>query len=603
MLFVVDEVSPAFERNSFLRSKFFLFFFQNCHSSLSVSSAIMASPPPFASTPTGKHFIVYHTSWSNYGRNYQVKDLSIDNISDVAYAFFNVNASQGVFSGDTWADYENPYIGHGVEPQNTWSSPPSDLGNFGQFNKLRKQGKTFNFSLAIGGWSWSTYFADAVATDASRQTFVNSIKTVFQQWPGLFNGVTIDWEYLSDDGKNYGNDGNHATPQDAENFIAFLKLLRSTLGSGYAISLCVTAAPEKIKMPVDRIHPLLDELHVMTYDFSDGNWGITTSGHNSNLRKTPYCPYSVEEAIAAWLGYGVPSEKIYIGAAFYSRGFANTDGIGKPAKGGSPDKSWENGVVDYKALPLPGATEYYDDKAIAGYSYDPARRVLNSYDVVQSIKEKCQFVFDNNLGGIIAWESSGDYPYSNSKSLMKVLHDNLTHGRPHGTTPQPPVIPTPPGGTFTPNNGGVTPSPVPAPGPTPGPTPSPAPVPVPVPTPAPSPAPSTGPFPCDFCEICTKDENVPCVARTSSPTPAPTPAPSPSPAPSPAPTPSPAPSPTPTPSPAPTPSPSIPEWQPGVDYKRGDQVTYKGSTYKCNIAHKSISVWAPDLTAALWIRE
>ena len=41
-----------------------------------------------ALSPTEKKLIVYHTSWARYGRNYQVEDLPLDHIADVAYAFF-----------------------------------------------------------------------------------------------------------------------------------------------------------------------------------------------------------------------------------------------------------------------------------------------------------------------------------------------------------------------------------------------------------------------------------------------------------------------------------------------------------------------------------
>lgn len=515
-------------------------------------------------SPTGKHAIYYHTSWSNYGRNYQVKDLPIDNITDVAYAFFNVSADGKVFSGDEWADYQNPYVGKGVDPQNSWSSPPIDLGNLGQFSKLRRQGKKFNFALSLGGWSWSTHFSEAVSTELNRQNLVSNIRTVFDKYPGLFNGVNIDWEYLSNDGVNYGNAGNVASKADADNFVQFLKLLRGNLGSSYRISIAVVAAPEKIKMPVNLIHPLVDEIHVMTYDFHDGSWGEKVGAHHTNLRKSSLGKYSVEEGVAAWLGYGVPSNKIYIGVAFYSRGFANSDGIGKVSSGGSPDKSWENGVVDYKALPLTGAKEMWDPEAHAGYSYDPTKKILNSYDTVQSVKEKCQFVFDNDLGGVIVWESSGDAPYNSEKSLMKVMRDNLTHGKPKDVPQSPRVIPTPPGGTFTPN----------AVRPVPGPPPVPGPAPVPVPVPAPTP---TTTYPCEFCTVCSKTSNVPCKPK-SAPTP-----------------------PRPQPPPQPQPSPSIiKEWVLKTNYKVGDIVTNKGKQYRCKMGHSSIQVWAPDMAGALW---
>lgn len=61
------------------------------------------------------------------------------------------------------------------------------------------------------------------------------------------------------------------------------------------------------------------------------------------------------------------------------------------------DKSWENGVCDYKTLPRPGSTEYLDDIAKATYSYDPDKRILNSYDSVQSVVEKSKFILGYEL--------------------------------------------------------------------------------------------------------------------------------------------------------------------------------------------------------------
>jgi len=48
--------------------------------------------------------ILYHTNWANYGRNFQVKDIPIQAVTDIAYAFFNIQDSGGgnyvIASGD-----------------------------------------------------------------------------------------------------------------------------------------------------------------------------------------------------------------------------------------------------------------------------------------------------------------------------------------------------------------------------------------------------------------------------------------------------------------------------------------------------------------------
>jgi len=202
----------------------------------------------------------------------------------------------------------------------------------------------------------------------------------------------------------------------------------------YTIAMCCTPAPEKIKFDVGRLIPLLDEWHVMTYDFASGAWSPITA-HQSNLYPSPFSPYSTSGAVQAYLSRGVPPQKIYIGIPMYSRGFANSTGLGTQASGASPDKSWEDGVVDYKKLPLPGAVEMYDEAAQASYSYDAARKVFNSYDNPRAARAKCEYIKQKGLGGVIIWESAGDAAYTSDRSLLRVIHDDLLGGRPGGNLP------------------------------------------------------------------------------------------------------------------------------------------------------------------------
>ncbi len=513
--------------------------------------------------PTGKNVIYYHTNWSMYGRKYQVSDLPIDNITDLSWAFFDVKEDGTVYSKDEWSEY-------GSEPGN-------QKGGLGKLFQLRQAGKRFNMQLAVGGWTWSANFSTAVSTSANRQRFVTSVTDLFKRYPGLFNGISLDWEYLSNDGVNYGNAGNKASPDDEKNFVELLKSLRMALGSSFNIAMCTTAAPEKMKYDIGSWHQYLDQIHIMTYDFHDGNWGETKSAHHANCYRSSHGVYSCEEAVACFLGFGIPSKKLFIGVPFYSRGFSNTGGIGQSASGGSKDMSWEAGVSDYKALPRAGAVEYWDDEAKSSYSYDANRRVLESYDNPLAVKHKCQFVFDNDLGGIIVWESSGDHPYNHERSLMRVMHDSLTHGNSTGVAPRPAVTPIRPDGTPVKPTPQPVPKPLPVPPvPTPVPTPVPSPVPQPQPVPKPVDSNENGRFPCDHCKVCTKATNAPCVKRSVDPTPV-------------VPTPTPKPTPIPTP-PNPTP---VPEWKAGTHYKAGDLVMYNGQKFKVLLVHVALAHFIP----------
>jgi chitinase len=412
-------------------------------------------------TPSGKRAIYYYPNWVCYQRDYQVKDLPLDKITDLAYAFFDIEASGNVLSRDEWADFQNPLVGKGVEPQNKWDppSPPHHLGLLGQLMKVKEAGKKLNVVLSVGGWTWSRYFSDAYSTPATRQKIVDSLKKFVLQYPGLFSGFSWDHEYLSDNGVNYGKEGNVARKEDAQNFIELLKLVRAAF-PGYTNALCVSAVPEKVHIPLKAVSGHLTELHAMCYDAFDGSWGNTTTLPHTNPRKSSHSDFSCE-GTADWLiGQGVPSTKIYIGAALYSRGFSNTDGLNKPASGGSPDFLFEQevGTVPYHMLPRPGAVEFLDPETKSAYSYDPKRRVCNTYDNPISIAEKCKIVWEKNLAGIIFWEASGDVrDYNSPRSIMRTVAENLTHCKPPAPAPAP--APT------------VKPGPKPAPAPAVKPTP------------------------------------------------------------------------------------------------------------------------------------
>jgi chitinase len=193
---------------------------------------------------------------------------------------------------------------------------------------------------------------------------------------------------------------------------------------------------------------LVDELHVMTYDFHDGNWGETTSGLHTNPLKSSKWKFSCEESIQYYLDNGAEPSKVFIGGAFYSRGFSNSLQLGGPASGGSPDMSWEPGSVDYNKLPLNGSIETNDPESKGAFSYDSTRKVLNTYDNKISLKEKCNLIRKYNIGGMIIWELSGDVRDINSdRNLVKFLYDQSTIPQqpyiPPPKTPEQPTNPTP----------------------------------------------------------------------------------------------------------------------------------------------------------------
>lgn len=147
----------------------------------------------------------------------------------------------------------------------------------------------------------------------------------------------------------------------------------------------------------------------MAYDFA-GSWD-STSGHQSNLypsRSNPSStPFATCNAVNYYREHGVPGSKIVVGIPLYGRAFASTDGPGTKFSG-TGEGSWEQGVWDFKSLPQPGAREMYCDEARASWSYDPEKRLMISYDTDEVARRKANFIKEEDLGGAMWWESSGD---------------------------------------------------------------------------------------------------------------------------------------------------------------------------------------------------
>lgn len=134
-----------------------------------------------------------------------------------------------------------------------------------------------------------------------------------------------------------------------------------------------------------------------------GSWD-SAANHQANLYGGPL---SASAAVEFYTSNGVPCDKIVLGLPLYGRSFLNTNGPGHPYSG-LGQGTWESGVYDYRALPLPGSTVHVDEKLVASWTYDPIKRELVSFDSEEVARIKGKYIKKENLGGSMFWELSGD---------------------------------------------------------------------------------------------------------------------------------------------------------------------------------------------------
>ncbi|PYC77304.1 glycoside hydrolase [Streptomyces tateyamensis] len=436
--------------------------------------------------------VAYFDQWGVYANGYYPKTVQDTGVAGkldyLIYDFANINPTSlkcfeatkaadtndanpnaGDGAGDAFADYEKSY-GSDISVDGTadvWNQPIA--GNFNQLKKLKAKNPNLKVLLSIGGWTYSKYFSDAAAGDASRKALVSSCIDMFIKGnlpsdagfggpgsgAGVFDGFDLDWEYPG----GGGHAGNHSSPADKQNFTALLSEFRTELDAQgkadnktYALSAAVGAGQDKIQnYETDKIGQYLTFMDVMTYDMH-GAWDATgPTNHQAALYSDPNDPmtpvapgtskYSIDEAVKAWTvgdpQYGIPggfpAKKINMGVPFYYRGWTGVPAGGNhglfqsatgPATGAAMSGN-VNGIRMFKELngfvDNPADT-YWDDTAKAAWFYDGT--TFWSGENTKSIQAKADYLHCNGLGGSFAFSL---YDLGTQTSLFDTMV-NATNG-------------------------------------------------------------------------------------------------------------------------------------------------------------------------------
>ncbi|MEG2805810.1 glycoside hydrolase family 18 protein [Stenotrophomonas sp.] len=281
--------------------------------------------------------------------------------------------------------------------------------------------------ISIGGWN-AGGFSDAARTAERRQRLVAScVALFFQQHPGSFDGVDIDWEFPVYGGPTDITD----RPEDRRNMTLLVQEFRRQLdvaGAARAQHLLLTAALPAGRVQTDgpydparsyeigALGRVLDFINLMSYDMGTGFSPVST--FNAPLREVPADPLApaqrrwnnVEAAVQYYRQQGVPADKLVLGVPFYGRGFRVTadsaDGLYQPYSAPFDAGDWAR--IRSRFLDQPGWQRRWHPVAQSPWLYNPAERIFISYEDPTSIGLRAGVAKATGLRGVFTWELTGD---------------------------------------------------------------------------------------------------------------------------------------------------------------------------------------------------
>ncbi|MFB6453888.1 glycoside hydrolase family 18 protein [Chitinophaga sp. Hz27] len=323
-----------------------------------------------------------------YRGTVNTETIAAKKLTHINYAFVNVEHNRAVLTNIT-----------------------TDTVNFKNLSALKKINPDLKILISIGGWAWSANFSDAVLTDTARAAFAKSAVDIIAKYN--LDGVDIDWEYPAREGEV----GNIFRPEDKVNYTLMFAALRKELDQlekkTHKKLLLTTATAGFVGFlettEMDKAQKYLDYINIMTYDC----YSTKFAGHHTNLFPTKAFEKSrnADEAVQAYIAAGVPAEKLVMGIAFYGRNFKVTDSTATATGLGSPiaRQQFGSGYTFIRdSLLLKGYHAYRDQDAKADYLYNPTTKDFITCDDEWSVQNKCNYVLDKKMGGVMFWEYSSD---------------------------------------------------------------------------------------------------------------------------------------------------------------------------------------------------
>ena len=287
-----------------------------------------------------------------------------------------------------------------------------------KFVAYKAQYPELKVKFQMGGWGknadgWSQMARD----EAKRKAFVGECVAITEQYGT--DGFDIDWEYPTYAAKE-GDYVNGADPSDWYNFITLLKEMREAMPDKI-LSYAASASGKY----TDNVNALkyVDYINVMTYDLGNPPY------HNSPLYRSSIannrtCQEVIDDIFHGQ--QGIPYQMMNFGIPFYGHGdgYKLTTGNAYPASVTYADLEdiFFNGTCD--GMNVAGKNyRVWDDVAKVPYLADALGKMYASYEDIESINAKVDFLKSRNMLGAMIWEYREDNKEGTLRHAVKHAMD------------------------------------------------------------------------------------------------------------------------------------------------------------------------------------
>jgi len=324
----------------------------------------------------GNRVVAYFPYWVQYSQ-FTPEDVRYDFLTDIHYGYL-VPSEDGSLN---FAD-------------------ETDIPNFEKMVSLAKE-KKVNIMVNIGGVGNEDAMKTVATNESACRALIVAAKEFVEKY-GL-TGVELDW-----------------IPKEPEDFEAFKALVDAFTKSGIVTSASVIGS---VEAPALYSAEALNKLEYISV--------VLTDQMNESMEKVvPNSDFVfAQKVLTSYVNAGVKAENVLPVVPFYGKSFYKATGLGSAYEGVG---SGNEGILSYnqlmKVFDSPDYKVSFDENTQSEVAVSAIETVV--FNGIPSMKSLASFVKKNGLGGIAAYDVSGDHKHPVVSLLVtigQVLRPDVTY--------------------------------------------------------------------------------------------------------------------------------------------------------------------------------